>query len=296
MLSTAPSSTPLVSVIVPCYKMGRFLEGALHAVAAQTYPHWEVLVVDDAGPEDGSAAIVEAFAHEQTDHRVVFTRHEKNQGVSAARNTAIRAAKGQLLALLDPDDLWLPDHLASRVDAFLKDPEVVLASAPSWVFDNDPDVRHPVPEFFCDWERQQFPYSLALRNGLPTSSVVLHRERIPSDLEFDTTLHGTEDWDLWFRLMKAGLKFHLGDTPTTLYRKHASATTNQGEKLRIQLQALGRKHGLELFEYQWVANIHLSYLARTHEEQIRALIDKTNTPGLPARVLRRIRRLMGKAR
>ncbi len=285
---------PLVSAIVPCFNMGRYLAAALESVAAQSYPHWEVLVVDDAGPEDGSAEIVASFARIHPIHRVEFIRHEKNKGVGAARNTAIGAAHGQLMALLDPDDLWLPDHLASRVEVFAQNPEVAMASSPAWLFSDDPALRLPMPEYFCDWERHLFPYALALRNGFPTSSVVLHRDRAPFPLAFDPTLHGTEDWDMWFRLVQAGAKFHLGEVPTALYRKHPAAVTNHGDKLRIQLQALARKHGMALFEYQWVASIHLSHLARTHEEQIRALIEKTNRPGLPTRIMRKLRGLLGR--
>jgi glycosyltransferase involved in cell wall biosynthesis len=290
--SPSPAASLLVSVIVPCYKMGRFLAAALDSVGKQTYPHWEVIVVDDAGPEDGTDEIVEVFAKANLRHRVIFTRHAKNLGVGSARNTGITAAKGRMIALLDPDDLWLPGHLQTQVEVLLKHPEVTVASSPAWLFSDNPDVRLPVPEYFCDWERQIFPYSLALRNGFPTSSVVLHKDRSPILFTFDTSLHGTEDWDLWFRLMSAGAKFHLGEEPTILYRKHPAAVTNHGDKLRIQLQGLSRKHGIKLFEYQWVASLSLTHIVRMHEEQIRTLTARINQPGFLSRVKRKLRGLL----
>jgi glycosyltransferase involved in cell wall biosynthesis len=88
-MTTSPATVvSLVSVIIPAYKMGQFIGEALDSVGAQTYPYWEVIVVDDAGPEDGTRAAVKAFAAKHPEHRIDYIRHETNQGVSAVRNTA----------------------------------------------------------------------------------------------------------------------------------------------------------------------------------------------------------------
>ena len=100
-------SKALVSVIMPAYKMGQFIGEALDSVGARTYPHWEVIVLDDAGPEDGMRAAVEAFAAKHADRRVEYIRHETNQDVSAARNTAMSAAEGSVLAFLARKP-WMP--------------------------------------------------------------------------------------------------------------------------------------------------------------------------------------------
>jgi glycosyltransferase involved in cell wall biosynthesis len=108
----------MVSVIIPCYKMGRYVGEALASVGSQTYSDWEIIVVDDAGPEDGTRQEVADFARRFQDHRVELISHEVNRGVSAARNTAIRHARGKFLAFLDPDDLWLPEKLAKQIRIF----------------------------------------------------------------------------------------------------------------------------------------------------------------------------------
>jgi glycosyltransferase involved in cell wall biosynthesis len=80
-------------VILPCYKTGQFIGEALESVGVQTYTNWEVIAVDDCGPEDGTRGAVEAFAAKFPDHRILYHRHKLNAGVSAARNTGIRAAR-----------------------------------------------------------------------------------------------------------------------------------------------------------------------------------------------------------
>ena len=109
------ATQPLVSVIMPCYKMGRFIGEALESVGAQTYTNWEVIAVDDCGPEDGTREAVEAFAKQFPNHRVIYHRHEKNGGVSAARNTAIELAQGVYLAFLDPDDWWANNKIEKQI-------------------------------------------------------------------------------------------------------------------------------------------------------------------------------------
>jgi glycosyltransferase involved in cell wall biosynthesis len=116
---------PLFSVIMPCYKMGRFVGEALASVGAQTYRDWEVIVVDDCGPDDGTKEAVDTFAQKFPKHRVELFRHERNRGVSAARNTAIQAARGGWLAFLDPDDVWLPEKLSKQAAVFEADRNIV---------------------------------------------------------------------------------------------------------------------------------------------------------------------------
>jgi glycosyltransferase involved in cell wall biosynthesis len=115
-----------VSVIIPCFKMGRFIGEALASVGTQTHGNWEVIAVDDCGPEDGTRQAVADFARQFPDHRVEYICHAANRGVSAARNTAALAAKGKFLAFLDPDDLWLPEKLQKQLQVFEADKSAVM--------------------------------------------------------------------------------------------------------------------------------------------------------------------------
>jgi glycosyltransferase involved in cell wall biosynthesis len=131
-----------VSVIVPCYKMGRYVGEALASVGSQTYSGWEIIVVDDAGPEDGTRQAVADFARQFPDHRVEFISHEVNRGVSAARNTAIRHARGKFLAFLDPDDLWLPEKLLKQLGAFESDKNIAVCYSQARILRLGADINY----------------------------------------------------------------------------------------------------------------------------------------------------------
>jgi glycosyltransferase involved in cell wall biosynthesis len=104
------ASRKQVSVLMPVYGAERFVAAAVRSVLAQTYEAFELLIVDDASP-DGSIERCERF----DDPRIRILRHGENRGLAAARNTAIRHARGAYLALLDADDAWLPTKLERHV-------------------------------------------------------------------------------------------------------------------------------------------------------------------------------------
>src|SRR4051794_16299795 len=97
---------PLISAVIPTYNYGRFVAGAIDGALAQTYPHVEVIVVDD-GSTDDTASIVARYA----DRGVRYVR-QPNAGAAAARNRGLVEACGELIAFCDADDVWTPDKLA----------------------------------------------------------------------------------------------------------------------------------------------------------------------------------------
>ena len=99
----------MISVVMPVYNGEAFVARAVQSVLDQTSPRWEIVAVDD-GSRDGTRAILERFAARDPRIRVL---HQENAGVSAARNAAMAAARGEYLAFLDADDWWYPDHLTT---------------------------------------------------------------------------------------------------------------------------------------------------------------------------------------
>jgi glycosyltransferase involved in cell wall biosynthesis len=117
------SATPLVSVIVPFLNVAPFLAETIESVRAQTYANWELLLCDD-GATDGSSDVARAYA--QADPaRIRHLVHDgsAHQGASAARNLGLAHARGELIALLDGDDVWLPNKLAEQVAILREHPE-----------------------------------------------------------------------------------------------------------------------------------------------------------------------------
>ena len=100
----------LVSIITPSYNTARFIAETINCVLAQTYPNWEMIIVDDCST-DNTDAVVGSFA----DPRIRYLKNEKNSGAAVSRNRALREAKGKWIAFLDSDDLWEPEKLEKQI-------------------------------------------------------------------------------------------------------------------------------------------------------------------------------------
>jgi glycosyltransferase involved in cell wall biosynthesis len=233
----------LVSVIIPCYKMGMYIGEALESVGKQTYAHWEVIAVDDCGPEDGTRKIVESFASEHPEHRVEFIRHEKNGGVSKARNTAIDTAEGEFLAFLDPDDFWGVSFLLQHMRVLESDDNISASYTDARFIDDKGVVTGGVWGGNED-ERGSLPESLYWRNFINPSTVIARKEKVISCGSFDESseIQHIEDWDLWLRMLHEGAKFSYTPSAESFYRKHEQAATADPAAVRLRESALRRKH------------------------------------------------------
>lgn len=218
----------LVSVIIPSFKMGQFIGEALESVGAQTYPHWEVIVVDDAGPEDGTREAVAAFAAKYPDHRVEYIRHETNRGVSVARRTAFEASRGEYIAFLDADDAFFPEKLASYVAKLEANPECVLIHGPVVEVGAPLERQGIVAGWFTlrnpPEKYQPRDYELATSNHVCNSTVVVRRSSLKADDFARRMYFQFEDWLLWRILQHRG-DFLYCPEPLTKYRVHDESFT-----------------------------------------------------------------------
>lgn len=101
----------LVSIIMPSWNTAQFIAESIQSVINQTYKNWELLIVDDCSTDD-TDNIVEPFL---TDARIKYFKNEKNSGAALTRNRAMREAKGEWIAFLDSDDLWMPEKLEKQI-------------------------------------------------------------------------------------------------------------------------------------------------------------------------------------
>jgi glycosyltransferase involved in cell wall biosynthesis len=171
-------SNPLVSVVTPVYNGEAFLREALDSVFAQDYEPFEAIVVDD-GSTDGSSAIARSYAGAR------YIRQE-NQGQSAAYNAGIEAARGELIARADQDDVQLPHRLSVQVGYLIDHPEVTLTLGRQvWIT--------PPPNAVPDRVWGDL-------DGIPLASMVVRRQAVVEVGGFDTALHTAEDTDLLVRL------------------------------------------------------------------------------------------------
>jgi glycosyltransferase involved in cell wall biosynthesis len=215
---------PLVSVVMPVFNGAAFLDQAVESVLAQTYQAVELVAVDD-GSTDGSAEIL---ARSGSQVRVV---RQANAGVSAARNTGISQAQGELIAFLDQDDWWLPEKVAGQVERLQSDDRIGLVHTAVTYFDEalqrevgpqDPTAR---PEQMTD----NCYESLLLGNPLVNSSVMVRRTALEQVGGLDLRISGNtvQDYDLWLRIAEQYRFAHL-PRRLTVFRLHG----NQGHRDR----------------------------------------------------------------
>ena len=140
------ASQPVVSVIIPFLNPGPFLEEAIQSVIAQTYTDWELLLVDD-GTTDGGTRIARGFA-EKNPERIFYLEHagHKNLGTPASRNVGIRRARGEYIAFLDADDVWMEDKLGRQTALLEAHPDVAMTYGPflrwySWAGNSGKEVQ-----------------------------------------------------------------------------------------------------------------------------------------------------------
>jgi glycosyltransferase involved in cell wall biosynthesis len=125
------NSKPLVSVVTPFFNAEKYFEEAIESVLAQTYDNWELLLVDD-GSTDGSTAIAQRYAQQYPD-KIRYLEHDRhqNRGKSVSRNLGITSGRGKYLALLDADDVFLPEKLEKQVAILESQPNTVMVYGPT---------------------------------------------------------------------------------------------------------------------------------------------------------------------
>jgi glycosyltransferase involved in cell wall biosynthesis len=210
-----------VAVITPAFQAEATLGSALASVAAQTRLPDEVVIADD-GSTDGTVDLARSW-YRHLPIRVVST--ETNGGPAAARRLAIEAATGDVVALLDADDVWFPDHLESMLGVYAAtDDGLASADTLAWIPGRALSARPlsagaPLPP-----SDKQLAWLLT-ENYLSISAL-FSRRRYDAVGGFRTQFRGTEDWDLWIRMVRAGAVVARPDHATVLYRLSHGAVSS----------------------------------------------------------------------
>jgi glycosyltransferase involved in cell wall biosynthesis len=204
-----------ISVILPAYNQGHYLGEAIQSVIDQTYPDFELIVVDD-GSTDKTAQVACSFL----DPRVHYI-HQENRGLSAARNTGILHSSGEFLTFLDSDDLFVADKLETLLNVMQRDPGLGFVAGQAVLIDEN---ALPLGKVF-DTPLPENPVRLLLWNPLHVCSVMLRRDWQEKVGLFDEGLHAYEDWDMWLRLARVGCRMGWVPHPVSLYRFHTRQMT-----------------------------------------------------------------------
>ncbi|MDQ7948511.1 MAG: glycosyltransferase family 2 protein [Pedobacter sp.] len=236
-----------VSIIIPTYKYGHLISETLDCLLNQSYAHWEALIVDD-GSEDGTAAIVRAYA--AADQRFHYTE-QKNQGVSAARNAALRQCSGEFIQFLDADDLLSPEKLKNQVEYLESHPEIDLVLSDTRYFESG-HFNHQFTDLSLKNEAQTarihgkgFPVLSPLieRNQFVIQSPLFKRKMIEEIGLFHEQMSHLEDWDFWLRCAIKNYSFAFLDDQAAIgyVRVHAASASQKTDKL-FEAEAVLRKN------------------------------------------------------
>lgn len=237
---------PLVSVVIPAYNAALHLNEAVESLFAQTYQPLQIIIVND-GSKDDTAQIADDLARKDKRVEVI---HKTNGGVSAARNDAFRAVRGDYVCFLDADDVYLPEKVEKQVEFLESHPDVVLVHCDYLIgnetFKNLERVWRGNPPAPLE---QVFIYC----NWFPPLTPMLRASLVKKVGFFDTTLAGGEDWDYWIRCLEYGNFAHLPEA-LAMYRRHAKQSHhNQSMMRRDGFKVIQKHYGKDAHRYRLAA-------------------------------------------
>lgn len=238
----------LVSIVTPSFNSSKFINKAIESVLSQTYQNWEMLITDDCSSDD-SCMIIERYV--EKDDRIKLFRLNENSGAGVARNNSISKAKGQFIAFLDSDDVWMPEKLEKQI-AFMKNRNCAL-SCTSYMTINEYDEvigmvlapnLHTFFENKCD-------------DKVGFSTAIYDCERLGK--RFMPTIRKRQDWALVMSIMKDCKVAYGMKQPLGYYRKgQDSLSKNKISLVKYNIAAYQKVLGwsyIKAFIFLWLVYI-----------------------------------------
>ena len=237
-------TSPVISVIVPCYNYGKYLEQAIESILAQTFLDYEIVVVDDGSTDQLTKDVLRTIKYFGV--RVIRTG---NRGLAAARNLAIKQANGEFIVPLDADDKIQPEFLEKCYRTFLENPQTGFVYTGMRYFGDRTDA-HAYPYNY---------YKLLFWCFLNPTGCYRKKDwsRVGGYNEKDRDLYGYEDWEFWIRFGEMGIFGTLISEPLFLYRKHGPTMLTEAEKSYVNARLAIRRLHPELYNRK-----HLRKIAR----------------------------------
>ena len=234
-----------ISIIIPTYNYAQYICEAIESVLNQTYKDFEIIVVDD-GSTDNTKEVIKPYLNK------IKYIYQQNSGPSAARNRGIKEAKGEYIAFLDADDIWLAQKLELQIKFMEKEKEVGLIFSDMILFNEKGIIKNSFLKeklFFNKLSIKPLSFTekviydnvfnaLLQENFIPTNTVIVKKECFNKVGFFDKTLFSVEDRDMWLRI---GLFYDIGfiNSPLVLTRFHeTNISANQELALKSRLKVM----------------------------------------------------------
>lgn len=237
-------AAPAVSIIIPAFNTASYIGETLDSVFAQTFTDYETIVVNDGSPDtEELERVLEPYKE-----RIIYLKQE-NGGPSSARNLAILKARGEYVALLDSDDLWLPNYLAQQMHALRKNPALDLIYTDALLVGDSPLAGRTFMEDNPSHGEVTFESLLRWDCTVITSCTVARRQALIDAGLFDERFYYSEDFDLWLRLAHLGGQLDYQKQVLAHHRLHPTSLCADGVR---QL-----KGEIEVYE-KWLRESSLS--------------------------------------
>ncbi len=218
----SPEAPLLVSVVIPCFNYGRFVREAVRSAREQTLSCLEVIVVDDGSTDAATVATLDELARQGE----VLLIRQPNQGLPAARNTGIAAARGEYVCCLDADDLIDPTYLEAAIALMRTDASLGFAYSHVRFFGDVEEV----------WETRDFDIEEALVANFTAVSAVFRRDDWHEAGGYAAAMRGGfEDWEFWIRLACLGRRGRAIRHPLFLHRRHGRTMTHEAKEMQEEL-------------------------------------------------------------
>ena len=221
---------PKVSVIIPCYNQGQYVNEAVQSVLAQTCDDCEIIIVNDGSTDGFTNGLLSKY-----DGQKIKVLHTANHGLPEARNNGIRASTGRYILPLDADDKISPEYLAEAIKVLDDDPET--------------GIVYCEVEYFGEktgkWDLAPYSFEKTLRENQIFCSAFFRREDYDATSGYNPNMiHGWEDWDFWLSLLELGKKVHRISKVLFFYRIRANSMVRalDEEKFSLLRQRVYRNH------------------------------------------------------
>lgn len=261
-------SEPVISVVIPCYNHGKYIDEAIQSVEEYKNKDYEIIIIDDGSTDDLTNKRLKELKAEG--YNIMF---QENQGVSRARNNAIRLAKGKYILPLDADNKVKPDLISKAIKILNANPSIAIIYSDRQLFGNSEGIDKA--------GRFELPF-LIKQNYIDACAV--YRKNVWEEAGgYDENMWTWEDWEFWLSAAEKGFRFFYIPKPLFYYRvledslvhsfmkssnvnslkeyihkKHISLILSETERLRIELK-IARRHPLRTLRKHWYKKIHNIY-------------------------------------
>jgi glycosyltransferase involved in cell wall biosynthesis len=233
--SAAQTRAPVVSVVMPAYNVAPYISETLDSVFAQTFSDFEVVVVNDGSTD--TAELEQALL--PYGQRINYLKQE-NKGAGAARNAGLRNARGEFVAFLDADDLWLPDYLSEQIK-FIKEGDYDFVYADALLFGESPLAGRTFMQIAPSDGEVTFQSLISGQCNVITSGVVARTRLVLEAGMFDEGLRNSQDFELWVRLVRRGARASYQRRVLLRYRYHENSLSGDAlNQIKRELRVLGK--------------------------------------------------------